>query len=70
MKIGDVVRYADDWKQDRLWYLNDIYSNDLCQIVIIRNGSHINEKNGEVRLNANITNLNINKICESTENNK
>jgi hypothetical protein len=57
MEIGNIVEY--DGKE---WYLYDIYGDNLCQIVRLRNGKYTNEKNGEIRLNANIVNLNIEKI--------
>lgn len=61
MKIGDIVQY-----HDKDWFLYDIYrnihGNFLCQIVRIRNGTIYNEKNGEVRLNANIVNLPIENL--------
>ena len=62
MKIGDTVRYVDDWKGDRDWYLYDIHPDNLCSIVLIRNGEIYNEKNGWKRLNASIVNLSIEKI--------
>lgn len=62
MRVGDIVEYTDDWIKGRKWYLLSFNGNDLCTIVIIRDGKYINEKNGEVRLNANIVNLNIEKI--------
>lgn len=70
MKIGDIVEYIDDWKKGRKWYLYDIYSNNLCKIVLLRNGSHTSTKHfksagfewDETYLNANITNLDIRKI--------
>ena len=51
MKIGDTVEYIDDWKPGREWYLYDMYGDGLCMIVLIRNGSYKNTKNGEIRLN-------------------
>ena len=62
MKVGDIVEYIDDWKKGREWYFCSLSKGDLCTIVIIRDGKYTNEKNGEVRLNANIVNLNIEKI--------
>lgn len=62
MKIGDTVKYIDDWKEDRDWYLYDIYSEGLCTIVILRDGKIYDERNGEKRLNASIVNLSIEKI--------
>lgn len=62
MKIGDTVEYVDDWKPGREWYLYDMYGDGLCMIVLIRNGSYKNTKNGETRLNASVVNLNVNKI--------
>jgi len=62
MKIGDTVEYIDDWKPGREWYLYDRYGDGLCMIVLIRNGSYKNTKNGETRLNASVVNLNVNKI--------
>lgn len=57
MKIGDIVKY-----NDKEWYIYDIYGDNLCQIVRVRNGQIYSEKNGELRLNANITNLPIEKL--------
>ena len=57
MEIGDIVEY-----NGREWYLYDIYGDNLCQIVRLRDGKYTNKKNGEIRLNANIVNLNIEKI--------
>ena len=62
MRVGDIVEYTDDWIKGRKWYLLSLYDNDLCTIVIIRDGKYTNEKNGEVRLNANTVNLNKEKI--------
>lgn len=62
MEIGDTVEYIDDWKPGREWYLYDMYGDGLCMIVLIRNGSYKNTKNGETRLNASVVNLNVNKI--------
>lgn len=62
MEIGDIVKYKDDWKNGRKWYLYDLMPNNLCTIVLIRNGKYTNEKNGEVRLNANIVNVNVENI--------
>lgn len=61
MNIGDIVEYIDDWKKGRQWYLYDLYDN-LCKIVVIRDGKYTNEKGGEIRLNANIANLEVEKI--------
>ena len=60
-KVGDIVRYKFDHKQNRQWYILDVYDN-LCQIVVMRNGTYTHTKNNEEYLNANITNLNINDI--------
>lgn len=62
MKVGDIVEYVDDWKPGRKWYLYDVYGDSLCMIVLIRDGSYENTKNGETRLNASIVNLNMDKI--------
>ena len=62
MNVGDTVEYINDWKKGRQWYLYSLYSLNLCQIVLIRDGKFTNEKNGEVRLNANIVNLPISEI--------
>ena len=62
MNVGDTVEYINDWKKGRQWYLYSLYSPNLCQIVLIRGGKFTNEKNGEVRLNANIVNLPISEI--------
>lgn len=62
MEIGDIVEYVDDWKKGREWYLYDIYGDGLCMIVLIRDGSFQNTKNGETRLNASIVNLSVDKI--------
>lgn len=62
MRVGDIVEYTEDWIKGRKWYLLSLYDNDLCSIAIIRDGKYTNEKNGEIRLNANIVNLNIGKI--------
>jgi len=62
MKVGDIVEYIDDWKSGRRWYLYDLYGDGLCMIVLIRNGSYENTKNGETRLNANIVNLSVDRI--------
>ena len=62
MRVGDIVEYTDDWIKERKWYLLSFNGNSLCTIVIIRDGKYTNEKNGEVRLNANIVNLNTEKI--------
>lgn len=61
MEIGDIVEYIDDWKEGRQWYLYDIYNN-LCTIVLLREGKYTHTKQGEEYINANIVNLNINKI--------
>ena len=57
MKLGDIVLY-----HDRQWYLKDLYGDNLCQIVIIRDGKYTHEKQGVEYLNANIVNLNMNEI--------
>lgn len=65
MNIGEVVEY-----KGRQWYVNDIYGDGLCQIVVVRNGKHTSEKHfksagyewTETYLNANITNLPIKEI--------
>lgn len=57
MKIGDIIQY-----HNKDWYVYDIYGNNLCQIVRLRNGTIYNEKNGELRLNANIVNLPIENL--------
>ena len=57
MKLGDIVLY-----KDRQWYLKDLYGDNLCQIVIIRDGKYTHEKQGVEYLNANIVNLNANEI--------
>jgi hypothetical protein len=62
MKVGDIVYYKTDWKGKRPWYLYSISKNNLCTIVVIRNGEITNEKNGQKRLNANIVNLDISNI--------
>lgn len=66
MKVGDIVEYIDDWKKGREWYLYSLSKKGLCTIVILRDGSITNEKNGEKNgeesLNASIVNLNIEKI--------
>lgn len=70
MKVGDIVEYTDDWKKGRQWYLYSINSKGLCQIVLLRNGSYTTVKHFksagfewyETYLNANITNLPIEKI--------
>jgi hypothetical protein len=62
MKIGDTVKYIDDWKKDRDWYLYDIYSEGLCTIVVIRDGKISENRNGEIMLHANIRNLSMDKI--------
>lgn len=62
MKVGDIVEYIDDWKKGREWFLYDIYSDNLCKIVLVRDGKFTNKKNGENRLNASIVNLSIEKI--------
>ncbi len=62
MKVGDIVYYKKDWKGKRPWYLCSISKNDLCTIVLLRDGKITNGKNGEERLNANIVNLNLNEI--------
>jgi len=59
--IGDIVRYKFDHKQNRQWYVLDVYDN-LCQIVVMRNGTYTHTKNNEEYLNANIINLNIKDI--------
>ena len=62
MRIGDVVEYTDDWINGRKWHLLSFNGNDLCTIVIIRDGKYTNEKNGEISLNASVVNLPISKI--------
>ena len=62
MRVGDIVEYTDDWIKGRKWYLLSLYDNDLCTIVIIRDGKYTNEKNGEISLNASVVNLPITKI--------
>ena len=61
IQVGDTVRYKFDHKQNRKWYVLDVYDN-LCRIVIMRNDSYKHLKNNEEYLNANITNLNIEDI--------
>ena len=62
MKVGDIVEYIDDWKKGREWFLYDLYSDNLCKIVLVRDGKFTNKKNSENRLNASIVNLSIKKI--------
>ena len=62
MKVGDIVKYINDWIPNRQWYLYSLSKGDICKIVLIRNGKITYEKNGVTHLNANIANLNINKI--------
>lgn len=57
MNIGDIVEY-----KGKEYCLYDLYDKNLCQIVRLRNGQIYNEKNGEVRLNANIVNVKIEEI--------
>lgn len=57
MKTGDIVEY-----KGRQWYLKDLYGDNLCQIVILRDGKYTHEKQGIEYLNANIVNLNVDKI--------
>jgi hypothetical protein len=65
MRIGDIVEY-----RNRKWYLYDLYGDNLCHIVLIRNGKHTKLKHfkqgnyewDEEYLNANIVNVNINEI--------
>ena len=57
MKTGDIIEY-----HGRQWYLKDLYGDNLCQIVILRDGKYTHEKQGVEYLNANIVNLNINEI--------
>lgn len=57
MNIGDIVEY-----KGKEYCLYDLYDKNLCQIVRLRNGQIYNEKNGEVRLNANIVNVKIDEI--------
>lgn len=64
MNVGDIVFYKKDWKGKRPWYLYSIHKNDLCTIVLLRDGKITNTKNGEERLNYNIVNLNISEIEE------
>lgn len=60
--VGDIVEYIDDWKKDREWFLYDLYSDNLCKIVLVRDGKFTNKKNGENRLNPSIVNLSVEKI--------
>ena len=62
LKVGDIVEYIDDWKKDRKWYLYNLSKGNLCTIVLIRDGNYTHEKQGVECLNANIVNLNIDKI--------
>jgi hypothetical protein len=62
MMVGDIVEYIDDWKKGREWFLYDLYSDNFCKIVLVRDGKFTNKKNGENRLNASIVNLSIKKI--------
>lgn len=62
MKVGDIVFYKKDWKGKRPWYLYSISKGDLCTIILLRDGKYTNEKNGEVRFNASIVNLDISNI--------
>ena len=62
MKVGDIVEYIEDWKGDRQWYLYEIYPDNLCTIVVIRNGKISENRNGEIMLHANIRNLSMDKI--------
>ena len=57
LKVGDIVEY-----NGKQWYLKDIYGDNLCQIVVIRDGKYTHEKQGIEYINANIVNLNIEKI--------
>ena len=61
MKDGDTVIYIDDWQPNRKWRLESIYEN-LCKIVLIRDGKTVYEKNGLIHSNPSIVNLDISKI--------
>lgn len=60
-KVGNIVKYKYDWKENRQWYLLNIHDN-LCDIVLIRNNRYTHEKNNEEYLNTNIVNLSIEDI--------
>lgn len=62
MNVGDIVYYKKDWKGKRPWYLYDVSENNLCTIVLLRDGKYTNSKNGEERLNTSIVNLDISNI--------
>ena len=70
MNVGDTVEYINDWKKGRQWHLYSLYSPNLCQIVLIRDGKftttkHFKQGNyewTETYLNANIVNLEVDKI--------
>ncbi len=61
-KVGDIVEYLEDWKPNRKWYLYSMQKDNLCTIVVIRDGKFTHEKQGTEYLNANIVNLSIEKI--------
>ena len=62
LKVGDIVEYLEDWKPNRQWYLYSLQKGNLCTIVLLRDGKYTHEKQGTEYLNANIANLNIEKI--------
>ena len=63
MEVGNIVEYIEDWKSNRQWYLYSIdKEKNICTIVLLRNGEFQTIRNQEVMLNANIRNLNIEKI--------
>lgn len=65
LKVGDIVEY-----KGKEYYLYSLYKGDLCRIVRLRDGKYTQVKHfrqgnyewDEEYLNANIVNLNINKL--------
>lgn len=68
MKVGDIVKYIDDWKPNREWKIIAMHDNNLCSIALIRNGKHTTIKQfgnfSEKYTNASIVNLPIEKIIK------
>ena len=62
MKARDIVIYKDDWKPNRQWLLESLYNENLCKIILIRDGKTTYEKNGFIYNNPSIVNLKIDKI--------
>ena len=61
MQVGDIVKY-----KGKEYYLYDIYGDNLCRIVRLRDGRFVHIKDNIVYLNANIVNLNMSELRYAT----